>query len=851
MHASDSSASSFQSPDRTLLTGLILWVVQLFLFVATSTTFRGDWDLFSGTFLVNYTLFCSYTIVLMRYNRRQYGRALRFGSLRHNLVWLFLFNLSAYSLNQTLTVFQDSTTWLCVFFALLHAAVLLFILFPKLTPGSVSYAAMVILGAGVVFNIYETIYCSPLYAITLFGFWFFGIALHSLVPALWVGMLCCLLYKKWRTDARYKAPAIAGMILPVLMVIFFTIRWNQVMHTIRTADAIESDLPAWVSSAQRIPDDWMTRRVLKSRLIYTTLRWEDDFTLFPNNMGNVSARREHDPFIAIASLLTDYPRFDLDTQLQLYKSIFGARHQTERRLWRGDNLVTDHVHTEVQLFPNERLAYMEKTIDIEFEAHEHTWRRQQEAVYSFYLPPGATVTSASLWIEGREEKAYLTTTAKADSAYTSIVGVEQRDPLLIHWQPGNRISLRVFPVRADLPRRFKVGFTIPLNHENDRLSLRNVDFEGPNWRDARETLRVFSHEPLPDVRVPFAWQVEANAWTFTGNYQSDWLLDLAAPKRSFSAFGYNGHTYQLQSYRMQAVPIQPERYYLDLSRAWTAAELRAVQAALTANEIYIYQHSEWVRLREDNFGELTRVSTDLNYSLFPFHQLPESGHSIVLTKSNALTPTLDDLKGSVFASGLQASLERFELPVRVLELGDTPSLYLQGWSDLRGVQLWKLPESSNLRDWLANPQFPAYPEDTQTVFLPESGLQITRVATSNLSTRSASDHLMRLYAYNDILRRVGQNYYEREKTYVTDELIETAKEAYVVSPVSSLIVLETQEDYDRFQIKASKNSLKNASIEQSGSVPEPHEWALILLTGLFVIYLWSTKKFPSANTSAQ
>jgi len=58
----------------------------------------------------------------------------------------------------------------------------------------------------------------------------------------------------------------------------------------------------------------------------------------------------------------------------------------------------------------------------------------------------------------------------------------------------------------------------------------------------------------------------------------------------------------------------------------------------------------------------------------------------------------------------------------------------------------------------------------------------------------------------------------------------------VVTPISSLIVLETQKDYDRFDIKKSKNSLDNASIGNSGSIPEPHEWLLIVL--VFGMLVW-------------
>lgn len=68
-------------------------------------------------------------------------------------------------------------------------------------------------------------------------------------------------------------------------------------------------------------------------------------------------------------------------------------------------------------------------------------------------------------------------------------------------------------------------------------------------------------------------------------------------------------------------------------------------------------------------------------------------------------------------------------------------------------------------------------------------------------------------------------------------LAKEAAEAYVVTPVSSLVVLESQKDYDRFDIRDETNSLKNASLGSKGSVPEPHEWALMIVVFLVLIGL--------------
>ncbi len=105
----------------------------------------------------------------------------------------------------------------------------------------------------------------------------------------------------------------------------------------------------------------------------------------------------------------------------------------------------------------------------------------------------------------------------------------------------------------------------------------------------------------------------------------------------------------------------------------------------------------------------------------------------------------------------------------------------------------------------------------------------------------APDHLLRLFAYNSLMKQMGRNYFNKDKDYIGG-LVNIANEAYIVSPVSSLIVLETKKDYDRFDIPENENSLKNASVKSSGAVPEPEEWLLIFLFVSILLFLFFKKR---------
>ena len=92
-----------------------------------------------------------------------------------------------------------------------------------------------------------------------------------------------------------------------------------------------------------------------------------------------------------------------------------------------------------------------------------------------------------------------------------------------------------------------------------------------------------------------------------------------------------------------------------------------------------------------------------------------------------------------------------------------------------------------------------------------------------------------MYAFGKVL--------EEQVKIQTDSLannkyVDLAKDANIVTPISSLIVLETDADYEKNGIEKNINTLGNASINNDGAVPEPHEWAMIVLglTALFFYY---------------
>lgn len=490
------------------------------------------------------------------------------------------------------------------------------------------------------------------------------------------------------------------------------------------------------------------------------------------------------------------------------------------------------------MFPSYRLAYTEKTIQIHNTLQPSQWNSSQEALYTFYLPEGSVITSAALWINGEERPAYLTTKEKADSAYTAIVGTERRDPLLVHWQEGNRVSVRIFPCLPEEDRQFKIGITSPLFYTPDqRLQYRNIDFVGPDWKKARERIQIRSTDFPEALKASLHFERDVQLLTYEGKYRSDWTVAFNAPALSSLAFTFRGYSYKMTELTEGKADWQAQEIYLDINGAWSKKTLFALWEAIKDREVYAYT-DRLVKVTDGNHRDLFGLLLKRNYGLFPLHEIGPGERALLITASGPVTPTLDDLSGSRFAEKLNAYMQSGPKPLRVFHFGAELSPY---WRSLRELRLinYAYGGQEELLTILQANQFPQRRENPQLIENIYSHCAIERTEGESPAT-GAPDHLMRLFVYNDLMRQIGKSYFERAEQ--APELVAMAKEAYVLSPISSLIVLETQEDYDRFDIERSKNSLENASFTASGSVPEPHEWLLICFSLLIAAYLWYQQK---------
>jgi len=812
------------TPDKDLFIGLLLIVVSAVLFVIEPDSFNETNHIFTLLFMIHYSIPIMYLLVIWK----QYGRAIfsLFGkqTYRSHLLLLILFNISAFSLNREFTVFYESASWL-TFLIVLESVILISLAILKKVPKWLRSVTLFLMPCLLLVHLHQVLIILPLSIYGFLGALFLGIGLLLFVPVFYLVALFVTLNRLKFTlhDTRLMG---IGLLVPILSITYYLISWHQIDHGIQSsflsADSpfTRSDLPDWIQIAKDLDDNFLTEAYLKSKLVYQHYRSFDFFDpAFGRNGYHENAI--HDPLISLCMGFEFKPILDEKSRINILKFLYDKRHQTADRFWSGDHLSTDQVVTNVQLFPTERLSYSELILTISNNDQQNRWRPQEEAVYTFQLPEGGVITSLSLWIEGKEEKAILTTKSKAENAYNTIVGRERRDPSVIYWMEGNKARIRVFPCTPKENRKFKVGVTAPLRLKGKRLHYQSISFEGPTFKDARASINIVTNGAEVNAKLPF--RVENQFIRWIGTYKPEWDFDIQAPEVASTSFTYKNETYEVIPTPSRFKELAVTQVYLDLSNHWTDDELKMVKSSFESYSI---------RAIEGPDTPLSSTKAYPNFTLFPYHQLKADEKAIIITKGGAPTPNLEDLKGSTFREDLFGFLQKKEHPVIVLDIGSKPSNYHTSLREF-GVINHYLVSLEELAAFARTKRFPDPTPHPDIVDLAANGLSIKR--TEEPAMQKGSDHLLRLFYYQAIMNEIGNKYFSSDKqAYLEEELTQLASVANVVTPLSSLIVLETQTDYDRFEIERDKNSLGNASIHNQGAVPEPHEWALIIVGMLMV-----------------
>lgn len=640
---------------------------------------------------------------------------------------------------------------------------------------------------------------------------------------------------------------------------YYFIQWNhaeQILskpETIQGNNRIDQDLPTWVQKASRLRVNHVTEMVLQPDR--------------GSQLGLFAAQAQFDPLAYFASqgfaslFRARTERISGEDAGRMLHLLFGKSHAHLDRLWRGNSLITTDIDSHVQIHPELRVSYTETTLSVYNENSSSgrpligfgsAFASPEEAIYTITVPEGSICTKLSLWIDGEERPARLTFKSKARNAYQTIVGRERRDPSYVEWLDGNRLRLKVFPVDPENYRMVRIGIVSPLKSENGKLVYERIRFEGPvsDYADQKVNVDLFTKAQIEldssgiSLKEKTVSDSQFRQWTGNTGYKG-WSFSFPSTEAS-GTISAAGMTYNVLPEKKEVVPFQPDTIVVALNSALSRSEWKeAVRKIYSFGIPVTILTNEWFRTNDAEKAIRYLDECEIpSFNLFPIHLeellTPKVGgkNPLWVTAGETQSIPLGELRGSERFEGIQSAMAKQNQPLKIAFLNGKHSEYAASLIDLN--QAVSVAENENeLHNILKNKSFSLPVDDENRIALPYSKLTLEHTNKVPYS-RPGSDLLIRLSIQRKIMKQLGKRFFDRDLE--NGDLVDLAKDAMVVSPVSTLIVLETEHDYKRFGINANSSALGQSKLEAPGTVPEPEEWLLLVCIVFGAVVYWKTRR---------
>lgn len=483
------------------------------------------------------------------------------------------------------------------------------------------------------------------------------------------------------------------------------------------------------------------------------------------------------------------------------------------------------------------VAYLEWVLEF-----RNTSGLAREARVAFDLPPGAVVSRATLWINGEEREAAYGGREAVRKAYNEVAVQQRRDPLLVTTKGADRVLAQAFPVPVNGTLKFKIGITAPLDltrRDSGVLTL-------PSISDRNFTVPAgFEHALWIESKSAVVSEAKGLEITSLGNGNTriagaigDRELALSRPEISAErgteadiSLASLGDTAVQQSITEKPAAAAGPLLLLVDGSARMAAQAAAMTAAL------------------ETIPEGRRVG--LMIAAEPMVSIPIAPWS--KEQAAAIKAALRDAD---FHGG-QDNTPAFVAALKTLEPeADAEVLWVHGAQPVRfrataslfeqaGTRLMRYPKvtlyavepgpNELMPDepwaWAAH-ALPAHGNaeaDLKGYFARRfaTGLQpVIERQEAAIAGRETdgSQHLVRLWARDKVAAMLSAAA-EANRS----DAIALAAQYQLVTPVSGAVVLEIKEQFDR-------HDLKPVSKATVPTVPEPHEWALIILMSLILMW---------------
>ena len=471
------------------------------------------------------------------------------------------------------------------------------------------------------------------------------------------------------------------------------------------------------------------------------------------------------------------------------------------------------------------LAYGEWTLE-----YENLHANPQEARCQVLLPPGGTVSRLTLWVNGQPQEAAFDARAKVTAAYTQVVNVERRDPVLVTMVGPDRVLVQCFPVPAKGGHmKIRLGITAPVDGTT-RNRLWMPCFLERNF-NATATLR--HHLELTADGAFDQAKAEGKTWSAGREVPT---ADLAHASFSFDPKALAGVVWAEDKLGgpkegkylvRESVPAALPSWQEVVCVIDTSVGLKPYRAALTSALLALPPEVKLTALLADDasFRKADRQGLAAGLDAVGFtggrDNTPAMLEAIKLVQAspNACVLWLHGPQPVVF--GAQRTAWNLHAPVTVypVELETGPNRVLE--------QLYRVAIVRPV------PRITGAADVTSVVHDLVTAPVASRHRFSHRTTPPAgdavavSDQLVRHWVYGEVLAHF------RGLNDVPDAQAALASRYQLVTPYSGAVVLETKEQYQKAGLTPAEASMSPAL---PGSTPEPST-SLLLLLGLGLLLL--------------
>ncbi|MFC4313048.1 VIT domain-containing protein [Steroidobacter flavus] len=483
------------------------------------------------------------------------------------------------------------------------------------------------------------------------------------------------------------------------------------------------------------------------------------------------------------------------------------------------------------------LAYLEWTLVLKNDTNA-----QSEARARVALPPGAVVTRLTLWVNGEEREAAFAGRGEVTAAYQSVVA-RRRDPVLVTTAGADRIAVQMFPVPPYGEMKARIGMTVPLQLD----SLQQGTLQLPYFHERNfELAESLKHSVWVEAKSPLnagsrrATLAPEGAYALQFNLADSELTQtnavITVPRDpSKNAWSYDSLTKDhVIKQALEVVPtVAPARLTVVID---SSASMAAFAQPLAEALSHLPPQVELFVIFADDLADTAIVPMtpqDATASV--------RSHEFIGGEDNtaALAQALDQVlttqnSALVWVHGPQpvvlqttASIEqRLErrgqvrwYDVQVMPGANLIAERLDGLANIRTLPLARL--TTLFASWR--------PGGTE-IFVHRNWIPSAQAAGP--ASEQTSEHLARLWADDEVKRLL---YVDRDPR---GSIIEFAHEYQLVTPVTGAVVLETQQQYEA----AGLTPVAEGTVP---SIPEPEEWALMIIAALVLLYAW--KRRPVAK----